>query len=69
MNSHIVVPVEPKKQEKSLTSSLNSLSINLQTKEDDRTQAFFSPKHYYIPPLFRNKELFIFICCIKKACL
>ena len=42
MNSHTVVPVEPKKQEKSLTSSLNSLSLNLQTKEDDRTLRHFS---------------------------
>ena len=42
MNSHTVVPVGPKKQEKSLTSSLNSLSINLQTKEDDRTLRHFS---------------------------
>ena len=42
MNSHTVVPVGPKKQKKSLTSSLNSLSINLQTKEDDRTLRHFS---------------------------
>ena len=42
MNSHTVVPVGPKKQEKSLTSSLHSLSINLQTKEDDRTLRHFS---------------------------